>query len=154
MEAAELPGSQKRMDHEWLTPKWYTQKDKQQLSYVHTENQRRYSLKFHFHSQMEVSKQWVQLLKESRHSGSLPTREAAQMEWRQFWARASWSDSLNNTECGPYLWMFLGSKQSCAMDDSPSEISEAKWAPTAAGGSGKGLTQARVDLPWEQIPNC
>ena len=40
------------------------------------------------------------------------------------------------------------------MDDSPSEISEAKWDPTAAGGSGKGLTQARVDRPWEQIPNC
>ena len=201
--------SSERMDHEWLTPKRYTQKHKQQLSYGHTENQR-CSLKFHFHSQTEASKQIGKpgsqkanelVPKSGRVQQQFPSPTGYRNQMQNKLAcsiegkpklRGEYVPGVHTGATYPQVAHFPQGKQprwigenslpaqagathpatpnvdhssrhfsaptaSChgrlaPVGDSPFEIPRVKWALEASAGFGKGLTQARVGLPWTRTP--
>ena len=133
-------------DHKQLTPKQYTQIHKQQISYSHTDRKSeevwsKIPLSLPHGGNLQIS---PGLKSEQTQSSSLPTNEAAQMQWRVFPDWASWSDlPPSDTECGPHLWMFLSSKESCALGD---------WClsgtvpPRSREISGKGLLLYRQSI--------
>lgn len=90
------------------------------------------NLKLHFKN-LQLSPalkgEWTQ-------SGSIPAKEAAQMEWREFPACASWSDLLpGDTIMGRKLWTFLGSKQLCALGGQRllGTVPKDPWSKTGSG---------------------
>ena len=96
-------------------------------------------------------------------NGSLPEREAAHTEWREFPACTSWSDlSPGDAECGQQLWMVLSSQQPCAVGSWHlwgqslqypwSEVGYGSCWGVREGGASPTPTLARANPPRGQTP--
>lgn len=106
-------------------------------------NQRRHSLKFHFCSQMEASKQTGLDLEREQTQCSPATKEAAQTEWRAFPPSESESssppDSASRQTAAPEVPRLQTASRRgwpAPVGNCPSEIRRMKRALTAAWSSG------------------
>ena len=125
----------------------HTHKHKQEISYSCTDRKSECcSLKFHFRSQMEVSKHSGSALKgEQTERSSLPAMEGAQTEWRKFPACTSWSDLPQVTSDVDYSSGHLSAPNSLMLWESW----HLSWRVLPSSGQQNALQQLLEN--WERV---